>query len=437
MPLPTRRALLILAALSPVALLGYVWPAALDVLAGLDLLVLLLVIADAGRAVPLTDVSVARHAPNSFSLGRLTHGTYVWHNDGIREARLEVREVRPFKLGGTQAPGMVTVRAHDSTSVPFDIRPQSRGQEECGWFAIRTYGPFGLGYRRGRLSLPWHVVVYPALPAARLKASVAEAVRRAQQGRTGTRHLGEGRQFESLREWVPGDDVRRIDWKATARRRKVITRQYEEERRQQVMLVVDAGRLQVAEYGGIPRIDYIINAAIWMGLAAIYHDDNVGLMTFAEEVREYIPPQKGKRGLRAIVDALTVTEPTLLEPDYPAAFRYLAIRNRKRSLTVLFTDVIDRTASNALLANLRSLRPRHVPLVVTIRNPDLEEAASLPVTDASSAYRRAAAEELLRARSEALWEMRRSGAVVLDVPPDRSAPAVVDQYLSLKARGRI
>jgi len=132
-----------------------------------------------------------------------------------------------------------------------------------------------------------------------------------------------------------------------------------------------------------------------------------------------------------------VLEPHLVEPDYPGAFRYLALRNRKRALTVVFTDIIDRLASQALVANVAALRPRHLPLAVTLRNPELDAIAALRPIVVRDAYRKAAAEELLRARDEALAVMRRGGVVVLDVVPERAAEAVVTQYLALKRGGRL
>src|SRR5205823_3742602 len=203
--------------------------------------------------------------------------------------------------------------------------------------------------------------------------------------------LGEGRLFESLREWVPGDDLRRIDWKATAKRRKVITRQYEAERRQQVLLVLDTGRLLTAEIAGVSRLDYVVQAALELAYVAAQHDDNVGVMAFADGVQHFVAPQRGRLGLKRVLDVLAVVEATLIEPDYPGAFRYLAARNRKRALTVLFTDVIDRFASDALVANVASLRPRHLPLAVTLRNPEVDAVAvrRAPIHATHSRHRRA------------------------------------------------
>ena len=279
--------------------------------------------------------------------------------------------------------------------------------------------------------------MYPPLVSMRLRASVAEALRR-EAGMRPIRQLGEGRLFESLREWVPGDDLRHIDWKATARRNKVITRQYEAERRQQVLLMLDTGRLMTAQIAsGVSRLDFAVQAALELAYAAAQHDDNIGIMAFADGVQHFVAPQRGRTGVRRVLDVLAVLEPKVVEPDYPGAFRYLAARNRKRALTVLFTDVIDRFASDALVANVATLRPRHLPLAVTLRNSELDAVATLRPETTRDAFRKAAAEELLHAREEALGHMRRAGVLVIDVTPERAAQAVVAKYLDLKRRGTL
>jgi len=335
-----------------------------------------------------------------------------------------------------QAPRALSVPQGGDQRETLSVVPLRRGREESGGFVVDSYGPLGLGRRRARVDLPWEVIVYPPLVSVRLRASVAQARRRRDPGMKAIRELGEGRLFESLREWVPGDDIRHIDWKATARRRKVITRQFEAERRQQVLLVIDLGRLMTADIGGgMARLDFVVQAALELAYAAAQHDDDVGIMTFADGVQHFVAPERGRSGVRRVLDVLAVVEPKLVEPDYPGAFRYLAARNRKRALTVLFTDVIDRFASDALVANVASLRPRHVPLAVTLRNPELDNVAALRPTDTRNAFRKAAAEELLHAREEALGHMRRAGVLVIDVTPQRAAQAVVSKYLDLKRRG--
>jgi uncharacterized protein (DUF58 family) len=282
--------------------------------------------------------------------------------------------------------------------------------------------------------LLWPVIVYPSLRSAALRALPAQVQRRREAGLRNIRRIGEGRLFESLKEWVPGEETRSIDWKATARRGKLMARQYEDERRQHVMIVLDAGRLLTAEIDGRARLESAIDAALELAHSAVGHDDNVGLLVFADEVLHFVPPARGRRALRAVLDGLASVEGRLVEPNYPAAFAYLAARNRKRALTVLFTDVIDRTASDALVAQAGSLRPRHLPLAVTLRDPALERMAASRPGDVEGAYQRAAAEELLEAREDALAELRTRGVLVLDVLPDGAARAVVQQYERLKRR---
>ena len=437
MILPTMRAIAVFAAVAPVGLLGFMHPLALDLLFVVDGAIVLLALLD-GYVAPRRDtVSVRRDAPESFAAGRSVKFHYRWRNTSARSARLFVREVRPDRLGGAVPTRSLEILSNQETREAQIAVPRRRGRSTAGWLALRSRGPLGFGQRQWKVALPWDVIVYPAMPASRLKASIAEATRRREAGQRRARRLGEGQQFESLREWVPGDDTRFIDWKATAKRQKVMARQFEEERRQQVMLVLDAGRLLTADVAGQSRMELAVRAALWLAFAANRHDDDVGVMVVSEKVSHYVTPQRGRRGLQQVLDVLATVEAQLVEPDYPAAFRYLAIRNRKRALTVFITDVIDRSASEALVLHVGSLRPRHLPLVVTLKNPELESVAHSRPESVYGAYRKAAAEELLAARGEALGQMRRSGAVVLDVHPERASAAVVEKYLDLKRRGRL
>lgn len=442
MILPTGRLLGVAAALAVLGLLGIWLPGALDAMLLGDVALLALVLADGVLAPAVgtetsAEVRAVRETPPAFSQGHPVDVRYTWGNRSRRRARLRVRELRPELLGGLQPPRRLVVGAGSEEHERLTVSPVQRGHEVLGSLTVDSVGPFGLGLRRRTISLPWDARVYPALTALRRRAAVAQALRRRELGRQPLRRLGEGRLFESLRDFVPGDDPRHIDWKATARRRKLIARQFEAERRQQVLLVLDAGRLLTADVAGTARMDYVVQAALELAFAAAQHDDNVGVMVFADGVKHFVTPQRGRRGLKQVLDVLAEVTPTLVEPDYPGAFRYLAARNRKRALTVVFTDVIDRFASEALVANLATLRPRHLPLAVTLRNPELDGLAAARPAAVAGAWRKAAAEELLRAREEALSHMRRAGVLVLDVPPERAAEAVVDKYLELKRRGRL
>nr|MBA2460101.1 DUF58 domain-containing protein [Gemmatimonadales bacterium] len=385
--LPSRRWLVGAAALALVAPLAVWWPGATAVFLGLDLLWIAALLADMAMAAGPGTLEVLREAPAAFSVGREFSVRYLWRHRGRRRLTLLVREHLPEPLGGADSPlRRLEVPAGVAVEERLPLRPLRRGIGRGGTLDIRILGPLGLAWRQGRLELPWTATVYPNLLSASLRALPLQSARRREAGLRNVRRPGEGRLFEGLREWVPGDDTRIIDWKATARRGKPIARQYEDERRQQVLILIDAGRLLTAEMNGVPRLEAVIVAALQLAHAAVEHDDNIGLLVFADTVQRYVPPARGRRALRAVLEGLAAAEGRLVEPDYPAAFRYLAARSRKRALTVLFTDVVDRTASDALVAHTATLRPRHLPLAVTLRDPALEALAGARPAGAAAAF---------------------------------------------------
>jgi uncharacterized protein (DUF58 family) len=436
MILPARRWYLVAAGLGLLAPLALLVPQAAGALFLADVAWVLLLLLDVWRiaGLALDRFPVLREAPPAFSVGRPLPVRYSWTNQGSRPLLLRVREALPGLLEAAQGNERQLLLRSGVTREDIVYLPKRRGKTTAGRLFLRVRGPFGLAWRQGKRELPWQVVVYPSLRSAALRALPAQAQRRREAGFRNIRRIGEGRSFESLKEWVPGEETRSIDWKATARRGKLMARQYEDERRQHVMLVLDAGRLLTAEIDGRARLESAIDAALELAHSAVGHDDNVGLMVFADQVLHFVAPARGRRALRQVLDALAGVEGRLVEPHYPAAFAYLAARSRKRALTVLFTDVIDRTASEAFVAQAGTLRPRHLPLAVTLRDPALERLASARPATVDAAYERAAAEELLEARDAALAELRSRGVLVLDVLPDGAAKAVVEQYERLKRR---
>ncbi len=438
MIIPDRRWYLVAAGLGALAPLAILWPDAGAALLLLDLLWILALAVDGWRIAgfDVARLRLAREAPPAFSVGRSLPVTYHWTNPLARPLVLRVREVFPTQLVPANGPERrLHLLPRKTIHEEVLLRPEHRGRGTGGRVHLRMLGPWGLAWRQTRVELPWEPVVYPNLVGASLRSLPTQAQRRREAGFRSVRRIGEGRMFESLKEWVPGEDTRTIDWKATARRGKAMARQYEDERRQQVLLVIDAGRMLTADIGGRSRLESVVEAALHLAHSAVEHDDNIGLMVFADEVQQFLPPARGRRALRAVLDALATVEGKLVEPNYPAAFAYLATRNRKRALTVLFTDVIDRTASEALVAQIGTLRPRHLPLAVTLRDPALERLATVRPATAGSAFERAAAEELLQSRESALVEMRSRGVLVLDVAPGGASAAVVEQYNRLKRRG--
>jgi uncharacterized protein (DUF58 family) len=428
--LPSGRWLALLAAAAPLFLLSA------EVALGVDLLLLVLLLADA-RAVPRADVlTAARRAPARVSLGARAEVEIRLDSRAARRVRVRVTDDLPPILrreGPDVADVWVTARREER--VTYAVSTVRRGDGFFGDVHLRIAGPLGLAWVQRRVMRTDAVRVVPGVLEVKRYRLLGMRNRLREAGFRSVRQRGEGGAFESLREYVRGDDPRTLDWKASARRSSLIVRQYELERRQNVMLVIDAGRLMTQKVEDRERLDYALTAALLLADVARVHDDAVGLLVFSDKVEAFIPP--ARNSVSRLAEAMGEVHARMVEPNYPAAFTYLSRQVRKRSLLVLFTDIIDPLASAAVVSQLSRAADRHLPLAVAIRNPDLEAAAALPPTDEAAVYRRAAAEELLQARAAALASMQRAGVLVADTRPGDAVPAVVNRYLDVKRRGML
>ncbi|HEX2203399.1 MAG TPA: DUF58 domain-containing protein [Longimicrobium sp.] len=426
--IPTGRLLGLMSAASLLFLVDWrygVW---------VDLALLGLMAADA-LLVPRPDqLSVERKVPKRVSLGATLEDAVTVENRAGRAVRVRLTDDLPPILareGGDVRE--VRVGAESSETAAWPLRAERRGDAVLGDVHLRVLGPLGLAWRQRRVAREDTLRVVPGVREVRQYRLLGLRNRLREAGFRAARQRGEGGSFESLREYVRGDDPRTIDWKATARRGSYIVRQYEVERRQNVLLAIDAGRLMTQAVGSRERIDYALTAALLLADVAAMHGDNVGLLVFADRVEQYIPPSRAS--LARLSEALSEVHARVVEPNYPAAFTYLATQLRRRSLLVIFTDVIDSAASSALVAHLGRSAMRHLPIVVALRNPELEAAAASKADDETAVFRRAAAEELLQARSAALAAMQRTGVLVADARPQDAVPSVVNRYLDVKRRG--
>ncbi len=331
----------------------------------------------------------------------------------------------------------VTLAPWTATTLSYSTRPLARGRYEFGDFYVRGRSQFGLSYWQRRIPARQPVSVYPNILQVRHYQLLVRQDRLAQAGFFPQRRWGPGTEFESLRDYVPDDDFRFIDWKATARRHRPVSRQYETERSQNLLLLIDAGRLMSTQLGALTRLDYALNAAVMLAYVALQQGDAVGLLAFADTIKVFVPPRKGQRQLRLFLEALHDLQPVLAESDYAAAFQLLASRAHKRALCVCFTDVIDVHASRRLLEYLSVLSPRHLPLLISLRDSALEHMARRRPQDIRQTYERAIAAQILQEREAALGILRQRGVIVLDMPPEKLSLAAVNQYLQLKALGRL
>lgn len=322
-------------------------------------------------------------------------------------------------------------------SFGYALYPTNRGSYGFGDVWGRIRGPLGLVWRQVRWPLAEDVRVYPNIREARKNELYAYRNQQLRLGQRRMRVKGQGREFESMRDFVNGDEIHHISWTATARRGKLITREYTVERSQNVMIMLDTGRLMTARIGELTKLDHAINAALSIAFVALAGGDNVGLLTFSRKVLTYLPPSHTRDQLPAILEALYAIEPAMIEPSYARAFNHLGTACRRRSLVIILTDLVDEEASAELLAYTRLLIPRHLPLIVTIGDSDLRGVVSEVPGTVADVYRQSVAEDLLRQREAALRRITHAGGLALDVPVGHLSLSLVNRYLEVKERGML
>jgi uncharacterized protein (DUF58 family) len=435
---PTRRLGILLLVPVPLLLLGGGSTAVAGAAALADLVLLALAILEAARLPSRRDLRIRRVPRPVLSLGaRTALEVEVRLPPGAAEgASVLLHEDLPAEIRPTARPGPATIPPGGAATFRTEVMPLSRGRFPLGAIHVRVAGTLGLALRQHSFPAEGaEVRVFPNLAGVSQYRLLALRGRLREAGLRHLRQRGAGTSFESLREHLPGEDHRRVDWKATARRGRLISRRYEVERSQSLVLMVDAGRLMTAEVaGGFPRLEYALNAALVLAHVAVSRDDRVGAMVFADRVQGFVPATRGHGALERVTSILAGAEGRLAEPDVEGAFRHLAARGRKRSLLVVFTEVVDPETSASLIAHVNRASNRHLALVVTLRDRQLEREARAEPATPEEAYRRAAAEELLHARDQALAMLRRRGVSVLDADPSGMTAGVIDRYLDLKAR---
>ena len=434
---PTWRLLwLVLAALLPLALAdvlpGLEW-AAVPLLLGVAMLLL----ADARVTAAPDRLVVARQVVDRLSLGAENPVTITVQHRGPRRVSVLLRDEHPFEFRASQTLLSGDIMPGDTLELRYTVNPPRRGDYRFGRMVVRYRSALGLFERQHAYPLERDVRVYPNLLDLRRYDLLVRRGLEMEAGTRTTRRYGAGTELERLREYVPDDELRRINWKATARRGVAISNEYETERSQNVVVLLDAGRLMGAVADGLTKLDHALNAGLLLTYAAGRRGDRVSLLAYADTVRAYLPPQKGKRAFLSILETLYRLEPELTESDHARAFSYLAGRGLRRSLLVLFTDLSEPEPSRALVAHLARASRHHLVALVTVADPSLTGPATREPRNAQQLYEQVVAQRLLAERRHVLANLSGQGIITLDLPADKLSAQVVATYLELKARGRL
>lgn len=401
----------------------------------LDAALVLLVLADLARAARLSDVTVRRGGASSTRLGNPAQVHVDVVNAGSRALRGRVRDAWPPSANQQPTAHAVGVPPGQRRAVVTTLRPSRRGTRRADRVTLRAFGPLGLAARQVSRTVPGHVDVLPPFHSRRHLASRLARLREL-DGRTAVLQRGQGSEFDALREYVVGDDVRSIDWRASARAADVMVRTWRPERDRHVLLVVDCGRTAAGRVGDEPRLDSAIEAALLLGALADRAGDRVELLAWDRDVRGSVRGVSGAALLSALPRALAPIEASLVETDWAGAVTSVHRRATSRSLVVLLTALEPDALEEGLLPVMSSLTRRHLVLVAGVIDP-AEAAFTRGRGDASNVYRAASAERTHLRRRALAKELNRRGVEVVDALPSELPPAVADRYLALKAAGRL
>ncbi len=395
---------------------------------------------DFALAAPVRRLGLARSGDTSVRLGETADVTLTITNPSGRPLRAHIRDAWPpssWQPGTETAASRhrVTVPAGERRRLTTRLRPTRRGDRRADRVTVRSYGPLGLLSRQGTHKVPWTVRVLPPFTGRKhLPAKLARL--RELDGRTSVLTRGEGTEFDSLREYVPGDDTRSIDWRATARQSAVAVRTWRPERDRHILLVLDTGRTSAGRVGDAPRLDASMDAALLLAALASRAGDRVDLLAYDRRVRALVQGRTAGDLLPSLVNAMATLEPELIETD-ARSLTATALRTAPRhSLIVLLTTLDAAPIEEGLLPVLSQLTQRHTVLLASVADPHIARMATAR-GNADSVYEAAAAAQAQSERHRTADQLRRHGVTVVDATPEELAPALADAYLALKTTGRL
>ncbi len=423
-----------LLALAGVLVVGFLLPSGWTVLALAGLLAVLIGV-DLALAGSVRSLTLARAGDLSVRLGEGASVTLLVTNPSGRRVRGLLRDAWPPSAGAETTRHHIDVPPGERRRIDTVLHPTRRGDRPAYRVTVRSVGPLGLAARQGSHAVPWRVRVLPPFTSRRHLPAKLERLRQL-DGRSAAMIRGPGTEFDSLREYVDGDDVRSIDWRATARSADVMVRTWRPERDRRILLVLDTGRTSAARVGDAPRLDAAMDAALLLAALAARAGDRVDLLAYDRRVRSRVEGEAPTSLLPALVQAMAPLDPALIETDYAGMVATVLARSARRSLVVLLTALDPAPVEEGLLPVLAPLVRRHTVILASVGDPRVGNLAGRR-GDVESVYGAAAAARAGQDRRRVAEVLERRGVEVVDAPPDELPPLLSDRYLALKAAGRL
>ncbi|MBO0830428.1 MAG: DUF58 domain-containing protein [Actinobacteria bacterium] len=393
------------------------------------------ILADMIMAASVRSLQISRSGDTRVMLGQRGATTLAIVNPGRRVLRGVLRDSWQPSAGGTERANLRIAAGGGRAVVTTTLEPTRRGDKNAGPITVRSVGPLGLAARQASRDVPWTVRVLPPF-LSRKHLPEKLAMLRQLDGQHRSLIRGQGSEFDSLREYVIGDDVRSIDWRSSARRSDILVRTWRPERDRRILLVLDTGRTSAGRVAGLPRLDAAMDAALLLAALAVRAGDRVDLLAADRQVRARVVGASKGEVLPLITDAMAQLEPELIETDWVLLATTVLAVARRRCLLVLLTDLHPSALETGLMPVLPQLASRHQILVAATADPRLTELTA-DRADAAAVYAAAAAERAVAERARAASVLASHGVDVIDAPPDRLPPELADAYLKLKRGGRL
>jgi uncharacterized protein (DUF58 family) len=391
--------------------------------------------ADLVLAVPVRSLRITRAGDTKVRLGETAAITMSIENPGRRPLRAVVRDAWPPSAGAAPRQVRLHLPGGGQATLTTRLTPSRRGDALAGPVTLRSFGPLGIAARQGSRPVAWSV---RALPPFRSRRHLPEKLSRLREldGQHRSLLRGPGSEFDSLREYVAGDDVRSIDWRGTARHGDVLVRTWRPERDRRILVVLDTGRTAAGRVGDAPRLDAAMDATQLLTALAARAGDRIDLIAIDRRIRARVIGASRSAVLPAITDAMAPLEAELVESDGAALAGAVLAHARRRCLVVLLTDLNPAAITETLLPHVPVLAARHLLLIGAVADPRVDELAAQR-GQAGLVYAAAAAERARAERARISAVLQRRGVTVVDAPPERLPPALADAYLDLKAAGRL
>ena len=400
----------------------------------------------------LKSIEINREMNSKFSLGIDNVVALRIVNRSRHRLKMRLKDDFPNEFLFEEVIHDCCVAPMEHETISYRLTPMRRGIYQFGDIHVRCWGVLGFVVRQHKIAAGSEIKVYPNLQAIKQYELLVKRGMLHHMGLKNSRQFGEGTEIERLREYLPDDDFRRIDWKATARHRKPIVREFETERSQDIVIMLDTGRLMASpillgasntpntesiSQKAMLKLDYAINTTLMAAYVSMLKGDKVGMIAFADTVHQYLAPKPGKKQFLTMLETIYAMPVHPVEPDFESAFTYLATKQRKRALIILFTDILDNDSAEGIATYVAQFSKRHLVVCVTLTDSGIIELTEQKASNSKSVYQKAIAERLLQEKHATLEILRRQGVITIDVPAHQLTMAVVNKYLELKAKSRI